>query len=100
MFLLNSSAHRRDPLRVETEPVHASNVSRVLDFEAPVHDDGQTAVFRNPPAFLVDHGELTPEAPGANIHGLPGDAGQRVRCTEHVDDVDRDRYVREALEAL
>src|SRR4249920_1652054 len=98
--LLDAAAHRRDPLGVEAEPVHPSDVAGVFDLDAPVHDDGQSAGLGNPPAFFVDHRELAPETPGADSDGLPGDAGQRVRRTEHVDDVDRNRYVCQALEAL
>jgi hypothetical protein len=72
----------------------------VFDLDAPIHDDGETTGLRDTPAFLVDHGKLTPETGGADRHGLPGDLGQRIRRAEDVDDVDGNRYVGETVEAF
>ena len=58
--LLETAANGRDPLGVEAEPVHTSDVAGVLDFDAPIHDHRQAALFGDTRAFLVDHCELAP----------------------------------------
>ena len=98
--LLKAAAHGRDALGVEAEPVHPSDVAGVLDLDAAIHDDGEAARLGDARAFLVDHRELAPEAPGADRHRLRGDRGQRVRRAKDVDDVHGTGHVDEALEAL
>src|SRR5215204_6253529 len=68
--LLQSAAHRRDALSVEAEPVHSSDITGVLDLDASIHHDRETAGFRDPRAVLVDHHELTPHVFRADRHGL------------------------------
>src|SRR5262245_94447 len=60
--LLQASTHRRNPLRVEPKPMHPPDVARVLDLDAPVHHDRETAGLGDPSAFFIDHRELTPQA--------------------------------------
>src|SRR5918992_3473307 len=93
--LLEPRADRRDALRVEPEPVHPSDVARVLDLEAPIHYHRYPSFGRDPRALLVDHAELAPECPGADRHRLPGDARQGRRRAEDVDHVHRYRYLRQ-----
>src|SRR5215471_2419755 len=84
-YLLQTSANRRDPLRVEAKPVHPPDVARVLDLDAPVHYDREAAGLGDPAALFIDHRELTPEALGADRDRLVGDARQRVRRAKDVD---------------
>src|SRR5688572_25190239 len=98
--LLQSSSHRRNPLRVEPEPVHPPNIPRVLDFQAAIHDDRYAALLRDARALFVDHAELTPERAGADFDGFFGDCRQGVRRAEDVHYVNRRRHVEQALVAL
>src|SRR5262245_52764999 len=94
-LLLETAAERRDPPRVEAEPVHPADVARVLDLEAAVHDDRDAPVHGDPGCLLVDHAELAPECTGVDRDGIPGDGRQRIGCAEDVHDVDRNRHVEE-----
>src|ERR1700722_19487971 len=75
--------------------MHPTHVAGVLDLEAAVHDHCQTAIDRYPNAFLVDHAELAPEDTSMDRYRFLRDPGQRVRCAEDVDDVDRHGYFRQ-----
>src|SRR3982750_3188570 len=44
--LLQAAADRGDALRVESEPVHPSDVAGMFDLQAAIHDDRETAGFR------------------------------------------------------
>src|SRR5439155_14259083 len=83
--LLKSSTHRRDALRVEAQPVHPPDVSRMFDLHAAIHDDRQTARLGNTGGFLVDHAELAPDGPGVDGNCLLGNGGERLRRTEDID---------------
>src|SRR4029079_4107995 len=87
---------RGDALGVEAEPVHAADVPRVLDLEAPVHHHGDATLLGDPGALGVDHAELAPQRVRADRHGVAGDLGERVRGAEHVDDVHVDGHVAQA----
>jgi len=55
---------------VESEPVHAAKVARVLDLHAAIHDHVKAAGDSNFRAFLADHVVLQPQAFGANGYGI------------------------------
>ena len=79
LTLLEPGPHRRDAVRIETEPMHPADVPSVLDLDAAVHDDGYTAVLCDPRSLLVDDTELAPQGPGVDGYGISSDAGQGVR---------------------
>src|SRR4051794_21266056 len=85
---LTVGTRRRDLAGVEAEPMHASEVARVLDLEAAVHDDVESAPHCDLRAFRADHAVLEPERSRPDGDRLRGDARDRVRRAEHVDDVD------------
>src|SRR5436305_82200 len=93
---LQAGTHRRDPLRIEAEPVHASDVTSVLDLQAAVDDHGEAAVLRDPDALLVDHTELAPEGARVDRHRVACELGQRIGRPENVHDVHRDGDVIQA----
>jgi hypothetical protein len=45
---------------IETEPVHATRVACVLDFETAIHDHGEAALFRDSRALRLITVELSP----------------------------------------
>src|SRR5436190_17571139 len=94
---LKAAADGRDPLRIETQPVHPADEPRVLDLDAAVHHDGEPARFCDPGSLLINHAELAPQRPRMDLDGLCRNTWQRVRRTEHIDDVDGDGYVGQAL---
>src|SRR5437867_11732129 len=55
-------AASRDLPGVEAEPVHAAHVSRVLDFQAAVHDDAESAPAADLGALEADDSELEPRS--------------------------------------
>src|SRR4051794_26308107 len=59
--LLEPGAHRGDALGVEAEPVHPSDVTRVLDLQTTVHDHRHAPLLGRPRTLLVDHAELAPQ---------------------------------------
>src|SRR5271163_1623946 len=93
---LKLAPHRRNPLRIEAQPMHPAHISRVLDLQAAVHDDVQAAFLGKPRALLVDHAELAPENARVDRDGFPGDRRQRIGSAEDVDDVHPVRHIRQA----
>ena len=69
----------------------------MLDLDAPIHDDGETAGLGDPSAFLVDHGVLTPRFFAPMATASSAIAGQRLRRAKHVDDVYWNGHVSEGL---
>ena len=80
-------------MRVEAEPVHPADIPRVLDFDAPVHDDSEAAVFCDPRPLFVDDPELAPEGMSVDGHGAPGDLGKGIWGPEDVNDVNRHGHI-------
>ena len=91
--LLQAAANRRDPLGIETEPVHAPDVTGVLDFDAAVHDHRQAARFGDPGPILIDHAELAPQRAGSSLHCFLCDRRKRIGRPKDVDDVYWHRHV-------
>src|SRR5215469_15618081 len=94
-MLLQTTAHGRDSLGVEPEPVHSSGVARVLNFEAAIHDHYKAAILRDARTFFVDHRELAPQALGADGDSVPRDPGERRGGAENIDDIDGHRHLAE-----
>src|SRR5262245_52363094 len=97
-YLLQPSANGGDALRVETEPMHASDITRVLDFDAAVHDHRQAALLGDPGPLLVDHAKLAPQSAGVNLDRFLCNRRKCIRRTKDVDDVNRHRHVNKTLE--
>ena len=92
---LEPAAHGCDAARVETKPMHAPDVTDVLDLKGiSVHDDGHVARLGDARAFFIDHAELAPETASANLHGLCGDSWKGIGGAKHVDDVHGHRHVK------
>src|SRR5262245_1525209 len=85
---------------IQSEPVHASGVARVLDFETAIHDDREAALLRDPRAFGADYGELAPQRLRADGDSVLRDPGHGVRGAKYIDDVHRLRHVAKARVAL
>src|SRR4029078_2488407 len=76
------------------------DVAGVFHLDAAIHDDGHAAGLGDAPAFLVDHRELTPEVPGADLDRVGGNRRQRLRRAKDVDDVDGNRHIEQTGAAL
>ena len=49
-----------DSLGVETEPMHPTHISRMLDLDAAIHDDLHPSGFGDGNTFRADHAKLQP----------------------------------------
>src|SRR5437867_2154296 len=80
-----ASAPRADPTGVESEPVHAPEMARVLDLHAAVHHHAQTASLGDRSAFGADHVVLAPQRLRPRAYRFTRDLGHRVRRAEDID---------------
>ena len=86
--LFRYSPLRGDLLGVEPQPVHASDVARVLDFNAAIHDYLHASRLRHFHALGADYAKLKPQKCCADCHGFTGDFRYRCWSPENVDDAD------------
>ena len=90
LFILGPAPGADDP-GIQPKPVHTSQKTGVLHFQAAVHHDHKAATFGDGRSFRADHVKLQPERSRSYAHCLLGDRGNRFRCSEHIDDIDRER---------
>ena len=67
----------------------------MLDHDAAVHDDVDSAGFGPGGSFEIDDAGLNPEVLEAQLEHLVDDSGNVPRKTEDVDDIGLDRQVSE-----
>jgi hypothetical protein len=81
LILLKPAADGGDALGVEAEPVHASDVARVLHLDAAIHDDRHAAgsAMRPPSSLITGTGTTGIPAP---ILTASARSRQRVRRAE------------------
>ena len=77
-----------DSFRVEAEPVHPSDVSRMLDLHAPVHDHVEPRISRDTCRVTAYDSVLQPECLGPNRNGIASDVGSEGGPSKDIDYVD------------